>query len=93
MSLSDQSRRAIRSRVNGVVMQDSNTSDLIFSCADLVAYLSDCMTLLPGTVIMTGTPGGVGFARQPPVFLRPGDVVEVDIDGIGVLRNPVVAEA
>jgi len=83
----------IRSRVNGVVMQDSNTSDLIFSCADLVAYLSDCMTLLPGTVIMTGTPGGVGFARQPPVFLRPGDVVEVDIDGIGVLRNPVVAEA
>ncbi len=83
----------IRSRVNGNLMQDSNTSDLIFSCAELVAYLSDCMTLLPGTVIMTGTPSGVGFARKPPVFLRPGDVVEIEIDGIGVLRNPVVADS
>ncbi len=73
-------------------MQDSNTSDLIFSCAQLVSYLSDNMTLLPGTVIMTGTPSGVGFARRPAVFQRPGDVVEIDIEGIGVLRNSVVAE-
>ena len=82
----------IRTRLNGQTMQDSNTSDLIFSCAELVSYVSRCMTLLPGTVIMTGTPSGVGFARTPPVFLRPGDVVEVEIEGIGVLRNQVVAE-
>lgn len=83
----------IRSRLNGVVMQSSNTNDLIFSCRKLVSYLSQGMTLLPGTVIMTGTPAGVGFARKPPVFLRPGDVIEIEIDGIGVLRNPVLAEA
>ena len=82
----------ICTRLNGTVMQDSNTSDLIFSCRKLVSYLSECMTLLPGTVIMTGTPSGVGFARKPPVFLHPGDVVEIEIEGIGVLRNPVVAE-
>lgn len=83
---------AIRTRLNGRIMQDSNTSDLIFSCPELISYVSRCMTLLPGTVIMTGTPSGVGFARKPPVFLRPGDVVEIDIEGIGVLRNTVVAE-
>lgn len=82
----------IMTRLNGQVMQDSNTNDMIFSCRQLVAYLSDNMTLLPGTVIMTGTPSGVGFARKPPVFLRPGDTVEIEIEGIGVLRNPVVAE-
>lgn len=80
------------SRVNGQVMQDSNTSDLIFSCRELIAYLSDAMTLLPGTVILTGTPSGVGFARKPPVFLRPGDTVEIEIEGIGTLSNPVIAE-
>lgn len=82
----------IRSRLNGVVMQESNTSDMIFSCRALIAFLSQGMTLLPGTVIMTGTPSGVGFARKPPVFLKPGDVIEIEIDGIGTLRNPVVAE-
>lgn len=82
----------LMSRVNGQVMQDSNTSDLIFSCRELIAYLSDAMTLLPGTVILTGTPSGVGFARKPPVFLRPGDTVEIEIEGIGTLSNPVVAE-
>ena len=82
----------ICTRLNGTVMQDSSTSDLIFSCAELISYLSDCMTLLPGTVIMTGTPSGVGFARNPPIFLRPGDIVEIEVDGIGVLRNPVVSE-
>ncbi len=82
----------IRSRLNGVVMQESNTDDLIFSCRKLISHLSQGMTLLPGTVIMTGTPAGVGFARKPPVFLRPGDVIEIEIDGVGTLRNPVVAE-
>ena len=85
-------RARIRTLLNGTVMQDSHTSDMIFGCAKLVSYLSHCMTLLPGTVIMTGTPAGVGFTRKPPVFLRPGDVVEVAIDGIGTLRNQVVKE-
>jgi len=83
---------AICSRVNGRVMQRSNTSDLVFNCAQLVSFLSSCMTLLPGTVIMTGTPEGVGFARCPQVFLRDGDTVEIEVEGIGVLTNPVVAE-
>jgi 2-keto-4-pentenoate hydratase/2-oxohepta-3-ene-1,7-dioic acid hydratase in catechol pathway len=83
---------AIRCRLNGEVMQESSTADLIFNARQLVSYLSRCMTLLPGTAIMTGTPSGVGFARKPPVFLQAGDVVEVEIEGIGVLRNPVVRE-
>ena len=80
---------AISLRLNGRTMQESNTSDLIFPCARIVSFLSHCLTLLPGTVIMTGTPAGVGFARRPPVFLKAGDVVEVDVAGLGVLRNPV----
>ncbi len=87
----DPDQAGLRTRLNGRVMQDSNTNDLIFSCRQLISYLSHAMTLLPGTVIMTGTPSGVGFARKPPVFLRPGDVVEIEVDGIGVLRNTVVA--
>ena len=79
-------------RLNGKTMQKSNTKNLIFNCRKLVSYLSRCMALLPGTVIMTGTPAGAGFARKPPVFLRSGDTVEVEIDGIGILRNPVVKE-
>ena len=82
----------VSTRLNGRIMQASNTSDLIFSCAQLVSYISHCMTLRPGTVIMTGTPGGVGAARKPPVFLRPGDLVEIEVKGIGVLRNTVVAD-
>jgi 2-keto-4-pentenoate hydratase/2-oxohepta-3-ene-1,7-dioic acid hydratase in catechol pathway len=88
----DPDKVGIRTRLNGHIMQDSNTNDLIFDTGTLISYLSDAMTLLPGTVIMTGTPSGVGFARKPPVFLRDGDVVEIEIDGIGTLRNPVVAE-
>jgi 2-keto-4-pentenoate hydratase/2-oxohepta-3-ene-1,7-dioic acid hydratase in catechol pathway len=88
----DPNNAGIRTRLNGKVMQDWNTNDMIFNCRELISHLSQAMTLLPGTVIMTGTPSGVGFARKPPVFLRPGDVVEIEIDGIGVLRNPVVAE-
>jgi 2-keto-4-pentenoate hydratase/2-oxohepta-3-ene-1,7-dioic acid hydratase in catechol pathway len=76
--------------LNGELMQDANTSDMIFSVAELVEYLSTDMTLLPGTVIMTGTPSGVGFARNPPVFLKPGDTLELRIDNLGILRNPVV---
>ncbi len=86
----DPDNAAISLRLNGETMQQSNTNDLIFSCAELVSYCSQVATLRPGTVIMTGTPSGVGFTRQPPVFLRPGDQVEVAIDGIGTLQNTVV---
>ncbi|MCG6534537.1 MAG: fumarylacetoacetate hydrolase family protein, partial [Syntrophales bacterium LBB04] len=79
----------ISCRVDGVTMQSSNTSQMIFSCRWIVAYLSKCMTLLPGTVIMTGTPEGVGYARKPPAFLRAGQTVEVSIEGIGTLTNHV----
>lgn len=88
----DPDNAPIRTRLNGRTMQDLNTNDMIFNCRQLISHLSEAFTLLPGTVIMTGTPQGVGFARKPPVFLRPGDVVEIEIEGIGVLRNPVVAE-
>ncbi len=70
-------------------MQDSNTSDLIFGVKELVSYCSKNFTLLPGTVIMTGTPSGVGFARKPPVFLKKGDHIEIEIEGIGILSNKV----
>jgi 2-keto-4-pentenoate hydratase/2-oxohepta-3-ene-1,7-dioic acid hydratase in catechol pathway len=80
----------IACRYNGETMQDGNTSDMIFPIARTIAILSEAMTLEPGDVIITGTPAGVGYARKPPVFLRAGDVSEVEIEGIGVLRNPVV---
>jgi len=86
------SGRRIQMRLNGNVMQDQSTADLIFDVPFLVSHLSRCMTLLPGTVIVTGTPSGVGFTRKPPVYLRAGDVCEVEIEGIGVLRNTVAAE-
>jgi len=82
-------RLAIRSRLNGQVMQESNTCEMIFSVAALISYVSHQFTLLPGTLILTGTPAGVGAARTPPVFLRPGDEISVEIDGIGTLRNRV----
>jgi 2-keto-4-pentenoate hydratase/2-oxohepta-3-ene-1,7-dioic acid hydratase in catechol pathway len=82
----------IQLRLNGQIMQDDRTSNMIFSPALLVSYLSQTMTLLPGTVIFSGTPGGIGAARKPPVFLRPGDLCEVEIEKLGVLQNPVVAE-
>jgi 2-keto-4-pentenoate hydratase/2-oxohepta-3-ene-1,7-dioic acid hydratase in catechol pathway len=75
--------------LNGQVMQDANTSDMIFPVAELIAFLSTGMTLLPGTVILTGTPSGVGFTRKPPVFLMPGDTIEVTVKGIGTLSNSV----
>ncbi len=82
----------IRLRLNGETMQDSNTNQLIFRIDELIAYLSQVVTLEPGDMIFTGTPPGVGMARKPPVFLKPGDVVEVEIDQLGLLRNPVVAD-
>jgi len=82
----------IQGRLNGNVVQDARTSEMIFGVARLISYLSQGMTLVPGTVLLTGTPAGCGFARTPPVWLRPGDVYEVEIEGIGVLRNPVAAE-
>jgi 2-keto-4-pentenoate hydratase/2-oxohepta-3-ene-1,7-dioic acid hydratase in catechol pathway len=83
----------IRLRLNGQTMQDSNTQQMIFSAEELVAYISQVVTLQPGDLIFTGTPPGVGFARKPPVWLKPGDVVEVEIDALGTLRNPVVQES
>jgi 2-keto-4-pentenoate hydratase/2-oxohepta-3-ene-1,7-dioic acid hydratase in catechol pathway len=80
----------IRLRLNGTTMQDSNTREMIFPVGAVLAYLSQVFTLEPGDLIFTGTPSGVGFTRKPPVFLKPGDVVEVEIDGLGVLRNSVV---
>jgi len=81
----------ISSRVNGAVMQSSNTRNMIFSVRTLISYCSRNMTLLPGTLLMTGTPEGVGFARNPPVFLRDGDLVEIEIEGVGTLANRVSA--
>lgn len=83
---------AISTRLNGVTVQESSTSDMIFDVASIVSFLSQSTTLLPGTVILTGTPEGVGFTRDPPLFLQPGDVVEVEVEGVGVLSNRVVAE-
>jgi 2-keto-4-pentenoate hydratase/2-oxohepta-3-ene-1,7-dioic acid hydratase in catechol pathway len=82
----------IRTILNGTVMQDCNTSDMIFDVPTLIAFLSGSTTLLPGTVILTGTPHGVGMARTPPVWLKPGDTVTVDIESIGQLTNPVRLE-
>lgn len=82
---------SIRLRLNGRTMQDGSTRELIFGVDELIAYVSQLMTLEPGDVIFTGTPAGVGMGRHPPVFLRPGDVVEVEISGLGTLRNPVVS--
>lgn len=78
--------------LNGNIMQKSNTSDMIFSVPQIISYLSESVTLLPGTLILTGTPSGVGFARKPPVYLSPGDVLETKIDKIGMLKNYVTLE-
>ncbi len=82
----------IRSRLNGDIMQDGTIDDLIFDVATLVSELSEVMTLEPGDIIVTGTPFGVGFVRKPPLFMKPGDVCEIEIEGIGTLRNSVVDE-
>ncbi len=83
----------IRLRLNGELMQNSNTEQLIFGIPELIEFLSSCITLEPGDVIATGTPAGVGFARKPPVYLKAGDQMQVEIDGVGVLENTVAASA
>lgn len=83
---------AIRTLLNGQVMQDSNTSDMIFDVPALIAFLSASCTLTPGTVILTGTPQGVGMARDPRIWLKEGDTIDIEIEGIGTLSNPVTAE-
>jgi 2-keto-4-pentenoate hydratase/2-oxohepta-3-ene-1,7-dioic acid hydratase in catechol pathway len=89
----DPHRLGIRLRLNGQTMQDSSTSQLIFRVDELISYVSQIMTLEPGDLIFTGTPPGVGMARKPPVWLKPGDEVEIEIDRLGTLSNRVVAES
>jgi len=87
----DPHKLAIKLRLNGRTMQDSNTDNLIFGIPQLISFLSEAITLEPGDVIATGTPSGVGFARKPPVFLKDGDQMEVEIEGLGILNSPVEA--
>ena len=79
-------------RLNGEIMQSGATTDMIFPVPDLIAYASTVFTLVPGDVIVTGTPAGVGFSRKPPRYMKPGEVVEVEIEKIGTLRNPIVQQ-
>jgi 2-keto-4-pentenoate hydratase/2-oxohepta-3-ene-1,7-dioic acid hydratase in catechol pathway len=81
----------IRAILNGQVMQDSNTSNMVFGVADIVAFVSQAITLEPGDLIITGTPAGVGAFRDPKVWLQPGDEITIEIDGLGSITNPVVA--
>ena len=83
---------SLRTLLNGVEVQHGNTSDLIFDIPTIIAYVSGFTPLAAGDVISTGTPEGVGFLREPPLFLKSGDVVEIEVEGIGTLRNPVIAE-
>ncbi|RYE39685.1 MAG: FAA hydrolase family protein [Hyphomicrobiales bacterium] len=87
----DPQRLRIRSILNGTVMQDSNTSEMIFSVAEVIAYLTRTVTLDPGDLIITGTPAGVGVFRKPKVLLQPGDEITIDIEGLAPLTNPVIA--
>lgn len=89
--IADPSKLQLTTRLNGKVMQDEGVDDLIFDCRELIAYCSKFSELVPGDVIVTGTPSGVGLARKPQVWMKPGDTVEVEISKIGVLRNPVKA--
>jgi len=91
--IADPDRLHIRALLNETsILQDSNTSNMIHNIAAIISFLSQSMTLLPGTVILTGTPEGVGFTRQPPLFLKAGDQIAVEIEGIGRLSNPVIRE-
>ncbi|MFE2995738.1 fumarylacetoacetate hydrolase family protein [Nocardia sp. NPDC059246] len=91
--LRDPQRLRIRTILNGQIMQDGNTSDMIFPVAEVIAYLTRTITLEPGDLIVTGTPAGIGVLRNPPVMLRPGDEVTIDIEGLEPLTNPVHARA
>ncbi|HEX3100321.1 MAG TPA: fumarylacetoacetate hydrolase family protein, partial [Pyrinomonadaceae bacterium] len=87
--IADPHNLRIQFRLNGETLQDSNTNELIFDIPAVIEFLSRSMTLEPGDIIATGTPPGVGFARKPPVFMKDGDIAEVEIEGLGVLSNPV----
>jgi 2-keto-4-pentenoate hydratase/2-oxohepta-3-ene-1,7-dioic acid hydratase in catechol pathway len=87
----DPQHLAIRAILNGEVMQDSNTSNMIFGVAEIVSFISQAITLEPGDLIITGTPAGVGAFRDPPVWLRPDDEITIEIEGVGSLTNPVIA--
>lgn len=87
--IADPQQLSIQTRLNGQIMQDSNTSNMLCSVAQLISYLSQDTSLLPGTVILTGTPEGVGFARKPPRYLQPGDEVQIEIQGLGILTNRI----
>jgi len=82
----------IQTRLNGAVVQDASTNDMVFGIARLISILSEAITLSPGDIIVSGTPAGVGMARNPPLFMKHGDLCEVEIDGIGILSNPVEDE-
>ena len=82
----------IQSRLNGKVMQDANTDVFLWNVVEALRIITECMTLEPGDVIITGTPAGVGYARTPPVWMAPGDVCEIEVEGVGVLSNPIVDE-
>jgi 2-keto-4-pentenoate hydratase/2-oxohepta-3-ene-1,7-dioic acid hydratase in catechol pathway len=90
--LGDPQAQTIRTWVSGDLRQDGKTADMIFGCYELIEHLSTAFTLLPGTIIATGTPDGVGMAMKPPGLLSPGDTVRIEISGIGVIENPVIAE-
>ncbi|MDO5567076.1 MAG: fumarylacetoacetate hydrolase family protein, partial [Planctomycetia bacterium] len=90
--LTDPNNLHIESRLNGKVMQSSSTKHFIYPLERLVSYISSVMTLMPGDLIFTGTPGGVGDMRKPPVYMKDGDIIEVEIEQIGVLKNHVVAD-
>lgn len=90
--VSDPSALTLTTRLNGKVVQHDKLTSLVFSIADLIVYISQFTRLLPGDIISTGTPDGVGFLRKPPIWLVPGDTLEIDIPGVGLLRNTVVAE-
>jgi 2-keto-4-pentenoate hydratase/2-oxohepta-3-ene-1,7-dioic acid hydratase in catechol pathway len=79
----------IQSRLNGSVMQNANTKDFLWDVAETIVLITECMTLEPGDVVITGTPAGVGYARTPPVFMKPGDICEIEIENIGILRNSI----
>ena len=82
----------IQSRLNGKIMQDANTNDFLWNVVESLVIITECLTLEPGDVIITGTPAGVGYARTPPVWMAPGDVCEIDIEGVGVLSNTIADE-
>ncbi len=83
---------SIQSRLNGNVMQDDNTSNMMFDVSEALMLLTQCMTLEPGDILVSGTPSGVGHARKPPVWMKDGDIVEVEVEGLGILQNPIIDE-